>query len=214
MSSPPATSSDPSDEELACRARDGSLDSFELLVRRFQVPLLRFLLRRTRCDQDAEDLLQETFVRAFQRIDRYDPRWRFSTWLFTIAHRLSVSHHRRRREPAAAVREEDVSRLRSPPPAPGAELAERETRGRFWDAAAKVLTADQLAVAWLYYVEGLSTRELEQVLGRSWVWVKTALFRARRKLEPLVAQDHPRGVRAAGPPLQSQPAASWAGGRI
>jgi RNA polymerase sigma-70 factor (ECF subfamily) len=211
MSPDSDTSSRPSDEELACRAREGCGDSFESLVRRFQVPLLRFLARRTRCEEDAEDLLQETFVRAFQRIDRYDPRWRFSTWLFTIAHRLSVSHHRRRREVSAEVREQDVSRLRSPPPAPHAELAERESRGRFWDAAAKVLSQDQLAVAWLYYVEGLSTRELEQVLGRSWVWVKTALFRARRKLEPLVRQDQAGGVRAAGAPLQSR-AAAWAGG--
>jgi RNA polymerase sigma-70 factor (ECF subfamily) len=175
------------------------------------VPLLRFLARRTRCEEDAEDLLQETFVRAFQRIDRYDTRWRFSTWLFTIAHRLSVSHHRRRREVAVEVREQDVSRLRSPPPAPHVELAERESRGQFWDAAATVLSQDQLAVAWLYYVEGLSTRELEQVLGRSWVWVKTALFRARRKLEPLVRQDQAGGVRAAGAPLQPR-AAAWVGG--
>ena len=203
------TSQNVSDEELARRAKGGCAASFELLVRRFQVPLLRFLNRRTRCDADAEDLLQDTFVRAYQRIGRYDDRWRFSTWLYTIAHRLAMSHHRRQKK-TTPVREQDVSRLRDSPPDPHEQLAGRESRERFWEAAARVLTPEQLAAAWLYYVEGLKTRELVQVLGKSWVGVKTTLFRARRKLEPLVRQDSDGGVRAAGAPPKS-PVAACAG---
>ncbi|MEE8146382.1 MAG: sigma-70 family RNA polymerase sigma factor, partial [Longimicrobiales bacterium] len=76
---------------LVSRAQTGSLSSFAELVARFEGRLFNFLLRRTRCVADAEDLAQDTFVRAWQRIRRYDPRWRFSTWLFTIAHRLAVT---------------------------------------------------------------------------------------------------------------------------
>ena len=71
----------PGDEELARRAQLGCTDSFEELVRRFQVPLLRFLGRRTSA-VDAEDLLQDTFVRAYQNLQRYRSAWRFRTWLF------------------------------------------------------------------------------------------------------------------------------------
>ena len=84
-----------SDEELARRARGGCHQSFGELMKRFQVRLLRFLQRRLRSTADAEDLLQETFVRAYQRLERYDETRPFGTWLFTIAHRLAVSHHRR-----------------------------------------------------------------------------------------------------------------------
>jgi DNA-directed RNA polymerase specialized sigma24 family protein len=63
-------------------------------------------------------------------------------------------------------------------------MMEDEGRKRFWDAAAGVLTDEQMAAVWLYYVEGLSAPEVAKVLGRSWVSVKTMLFRARRRLAP------------------------------
>jgi RNA polymerase sigma-70 factor (ECF subfamily) len=66
-------------------------------------------------------------------------------------------------------------------------MSEQEDRQRFWDAAAAVLTDEQMAAVWLYYVEDLGAPEVAKVLGRSWVSVKTMLFRARRKLEPRLA---------------------------
>ena len=92
MHSPSDTS--PSNEDLAGRAQAGCMSSFEELMRRFQVPLLHFL-RRVGPNFDAEDVLQETFLRAFAQLDRYHSRWRFSTWLFTIARRTSINFHRR-----------------------------------------------------------------------------------------------------------------------
>src|SRR5438128_603829 len=73
----------------------GCRDSFGELARRYQTRLLRYLQRYIRSTADAEDLLQEPFVRAFQRLNQYDPARSFGTWLFTLAHRLAVSHHRR-----------------------------------------------------------------------------------------------------------------------
>lgn len=171
------------DEQLARRAQRGCAESFELLVRRFQVPLLHFLRKRVKSHADAEDLLQETFVRAYQQIGKYRDRWRFSTWIFTIAHRLSVSHHRKReaecnriggasREPAVWL------------PSPDRRMVEEESRRRFWDLAADVLTDDQFSAVWLYYVEEMPTRDITRVLNCSWVSVKTRLYRARRRLAP------------------------------
>src|SRR4051794_35378927 len=70
---------------------------FESLVRRFQVPLLHYLLRRTASRADAEDLVQESFLAAYKNLASYDSRWRFSTWLFTIANRLATSAARKGR---------------------------------------------------------------------------------------------------------------------
>ncbi len=84
-----------SDEELARRTQAGSSACFGEVVRRHGDRLLRFLIYRTRSVQDAEDLLQDTFARAYQRIESYDPRWKLTTWLYTIAARLAYSLRRR-----------------------------------------------------------------------------------------------------------------------
>src|SRR3954467_1288822 len=83
------------DEELACRACAGSTACFEEIVRRFQVPLSRFLARRFPSRRDVEDILQDTFIKAWQSLHRYERQYAFRTWLYTIAYRLAVSRGRR-----------------------------------------------------------------------------------------------------------------------
>ncbi|HET6247903.1 MAG TPA: sigma-70 family RNA polymerase sigma factor [Tepidisphaeraceae bacterium] len=178
-----------SDEQLAGRARAGCRDSFGELAGRFQVRLLRFLQRQVRSASDAEDLLQETFVRAFQRLHQYDENRPFGTWLFTIAHRLAVSHHRRALAAARATStfaDRDRHRMAEEP---GRQLANEESRLHFWATARKVLSEEQLCATWLFYVEEMPAPQIAEVLGRSWVSVKTILFRARRKLAPLLAES-------------------------
>ena len=75
------TAKAPSDEELARCAQEGCTASFEELVRRFQVPLLHFL-RRWTTTEEAEDLVQDTFLRAYRNLHRYRPTARLATWLF------------------------------------------------------------------------------------------------------------------------------------
>jgi RNA polymerase sigma-70 factor (ECF subfamily) len=173
----------PTDEELARRARDGCAASFEQLVRRFQVPLLHFL-RRQGAAADAEDLLQETFLRAYANLHRYRAGWRLATWLFTIARRVAINHHRRSRPAIVDLSwESAVSNV----PEPHQVLVEEESRRRLWHLAARVLSADEWTALWLFYVEEMPAREIAAVLGRSWVGVKTMLFRSRKRLLPLLA---------------------------
>ncbi|NQT13604.1 MAG: sigma-70 family RNA polymerase sigma factor [Planctomycetes bacterium] len=179
MKSTPTTVS--SDEELAQRAQGGCTESFEELVRRFQVPVLEFLRRRG-LSSDAEDLLQETFIRAYANLHRYRRRWRFSTWLFTIARRVSINHARRVRPTAG---EEALQDVESTAPGPLETIVAEEDRRTLWGAAANLLRGDEYTAVWLYYVEEMPTREIAVVLERSWVSVKTMLFRARRKLRTL-----------------------------
>jgi len=177
-----ASTTVPSDEELACRAREGCADSFEQLMRRFQAPVLHFLRRRG-ASCDAEDLLQETFVRAYTNLHRYRPKWRFATWLFTIARRVSINHARRER-PAADG--EPLRPAESGEPGPLEKMVAEENRRSLWDAAAKTLGQEELTAVWLYYVEEMPTRDIAAVLERSRVSVKTMMFRARRKLRILL----------------------------
>ncbi len=178
----PTPASDGSDEELAFRARQGCARSFERLMERFQVPVLHFLRRRGHVS-DAEDLLQETFLRVCSNLHRYQRRWRFSTWLFTIARRVSINHGRRVRPAATA----EVVFSAAPPPSCPLEaiVAEEERRG-LWDRATRVLGREELTAVWLYYVEDMPVREIAVVLERSRVSVKTMLFRARRRLRDML----------------------------
>ena len=125
-----------SDEELAWRARQGCAASFEQLLRRFQTPVLHFLRHRG-FSADAEDLAQETFLRVYENLHRYNRRWAFSTWLFTIARRTSLNHRRRLR-PTTDLRAVDAAQ--SAAPAPLEKMVVEESRRRLWRQAAGVLS--------------------------------------------------------------------------
>jgi RNA polymerase sigma-70 factor (ECF subfamily) len=179
----------PSDEELARQAQQGCAASWEELLRRFQAPVLHFLRQRGGA-ADAEDLLQDTFVRVYANLHRYRRRWLVATWIFTIARRVSINHHRRTRPQGdAQVLQGAVSAA----PGPVEAAVEEENRRYLWGMAAQMLSDEELTALWLHYVEDLPLREVAAVLGRSWVAVKTMLFRARRRLLPRLRELAPEG---------------------
>lgn len=166
------------DAELVRGAQAGSNACFAQLVCRYEARLLRFLLQRTRRLHDAEDLLQDTFVRAYERIASYDPRWRLTTWLYTIAARLACSHHRKRRAallPEPARTEDDA-------PDPADIAADNEQRDNLWSLAAQTLSDNQYRALWLRYAEGMSVKEISRVMKKTQTHVKVLLFRGRSGL--------------------------------
>ncbi|MCC6891167.1 MAG: sigma-70 family RNA polymerase sigma factor [Hyphomicrobiales bacterium] len=170
---------------------------------RYQVPVLQFLQHRSGL-RDAEDLLQETFVRAYVNLHRYRPRWRFATWLFTIARRVSINHRRR---PVPVVDHEALSLAEAGGPTPLGAMVADEDRRSLWETAANVLGQEELTAVWLYYVEEMPTREIAAVLERSWVSVKTMLYRARRKLRPILEELESDSVpRSSGASAERQKA--------
>lgn len=172
-------------EELARRVQEGSSACFVELLSRYEGRVFNFLLRRVPTAADAEDLTQEAFVRAWQRIETYDPTRRFSTWLFTIAARLASSHRR------AAARDLNRARQSAREPRandPGVHAAAREGAGRVWALADEILNDDQRSAVWLRYVEDMAIHDIARVLGKSNVAVRVALFRARRALAARLTQ--------------------------
>ncbi|MCX5689052.1 MAG: sigma-70 family RNA polymerase sigma factor [Planctomycetota bacterium] len=166
-------------EELAVLAQRDNVAAFGELVVRFEGRLFNFLLRRVASRVEAEDLTQEAFVRAWERITSYDPTWRFSTWLFTIASRLAVSEHRRRRPTVVLDSADQVGRC-------DADIGESEHAeqggSRLWALAKLVLREDQHTALWLRYAEDMTIGEIAKVMGKTQVGVRVALFRARQTL--------------------------------
>jgi RNA polymerase sigma-70 factor (ECF subfamily) len=161
-------------EELAWRARQGCQASFAELVHRYAPRLHAFLRRKTRDRHEVEDLVQDTFIKAYQNLGRYDDSWKFSTWLFTIASRLAISQRRkkelRRTVPdscAQVVDDEMIDR--------------REQQESLWAKAAELPDAQRQAL-WLRYAEDMSVKEIGTAMGKSQVCVKVLLYRARASL--------------------------------
>ncbi len=92
-----------SDEKLVELALDGDEDAYGALVRRYQRRLTAFLGQLVGDIELARELAQEAFIRAWSALERFDPRYRFSTWLFRIAHNLGIDHLRRRRLQTVAL---------------------------------------------------------------------------------------------------------------
>lgn len=171
------------DEELARRACAGSAPSYEEIVRRYQIPLNRFLSRKFPSRRDVEDILQETFVKGWQQLHRFDSKYPFRTWLYTIAYRLAVSRGRRETLTQEALSEHAPA----PHVAAGADMEQDETRTSLWKRAKEVLSEEQFLALWLFYVDDMPAGEVARVLNRSWVSVKTLMHRARKKLAPILA---------------------------
>lgn len=184
---PKAASAD--DEALARRARAGCTASFEELARRYQVPLVHFL-GRWASREDAEDLVQDTLLRAYRNLHRFRPGGSFAAWLFTIARRLSINHQRRRR-PARECKA--LEQIEQKGPEPGEVVAGEESRQRLWDVAAGALSEPQMTATWLYYVEEMSVGQIARVLRCSQAAAKVTLFRARKRLLPVLESLEARG---------------------
>ena len=173
-------------EELARQVQQGCQDSFAELVERYGNRLLQFLRNKTGSIQDAEDLVQDTFVKAYQNIHRYRDSCKFSTWLFTIAKRLSISRYRSRRylRPAGKLESEVAESVDAP--------AGEQIGSALW-ATARNLTENQYQALWLKYAQDMSIKEISAVMGKTQVNVKVLLYRARlnlaKKLQALAAAD-------------------------
>lgn len=163
-----------SDEQLVRAALSGSTDAFTALVGRYRDGLFRYLLLRSGSRADAEDALQDALVNAWRYLGTYDPRWRFSTWLYRIAIRLAA-----RQRPPTGMPVEDAH---ADGPDPLADCIEQDTRQNLWLTARRTLSADAYAALWLHYAEDLAVAEVAAALGRTRSWTKVTLMRARRRL--------------------------------
>jgi RNA polymerase sigma-70 factor (ECF subfamily) len=160
------------------QALAGSESAFEQIVGRYQRPVLGFLYRLTGDAALAEDLAQDTFLKAFRSLSAFDVSRRLSSWLLRIAHNTAIDALRKRRPPSTPS--EAVALLAVAPPQP--DPVEREALGRALQAALTALRPDQRAAVALRYGEGLSFAEIAQILGVPEATARSHVHRARREL--------------------------------
>ena len=165
------------------RALAGDRSAAEALIRAHQGALYAWMLRRTGRSEVAEDVVQEAFVRALTHLERYDPRFRFSTWLFTIAKRLHVNANQK----LAPTFDTDV--VTGVGEAFGASGEEPRLQGGSGDAvraavadALRELSEDQREAIVLFYQLEWTVEAIAEYLDQPEGTVKSHLHRGRRKL--------------------------------
>lgn len=175
--------------ELIQRAKRGDAAALGALIDGHRDSLHHFLLRLTRREDLAEDIGQEAFVRVLRNLDRFDERFRFSTWIFTIARRLWINHIQKFRP----IPDSDVIGTRSgEDDGPEAVAETKERRARIADAVAVGLASlnpRQREIVELFHGRELSIQEIALRLELPVGTIKSHLFRARRRMNAAVIED-------------------------
>ncbi len=176
---------DAEDASLLLRTRQGDAAAFEALIRQHQRMIYSLTYRMTGSAADAEDLTQETFLRAWRQIGSYRAAAKFSTWLYRIAINACLTW--RQRESLRAQVQAGWAETNGAPEVGGETALARNETGRTVHAALLTLPAKQRAAVMLTLFDGLSHAEAAQVLGCSETTVSWRVFTARRKLRRRLA---------------------------
>lgn len=176
------------DGELVASALGGSQEAFRELVRRFERPVYTLIARMVQDPGTAEDLAQDVFVKAFRRLDSYDPSRKLSSWLFKIAHNTTIDFLRRGAPETVPLETDDDDRgdLSAVLADEGSEdpgaAAERRDLGRSLARAIGKLRPEYRLAVVMFYTQGASYQEICEVTGLPIGTVKTNLHRARKQL--------------------------------
>ncbi|CAN5797055.1 RNA polymerase sigma factor SigW [soil metagenome] len=192
MQQTPAT-----DHELVTRAQAGSETAYRELLGRYQRPVFSLVYRMVRDREQAEDLSQETFVKMFNHIDRYDPEYKFSSWIFKIANNLTIDSMRKKRLDTVSI---DGSRHADTPDEVEAsritiqsrdanpeEYVEAKELGAELELAIGDLRPEYRTAILLRHVEGRPYEEISEIMEVPLGTVKTYIHRARSELRGTLA---------------------------
>lgn len=177
-----------SDEALAVQVQSGSPEAFSELVRRFERPIVSLIVRIVRDRSLAQDLAQDAFVRAWQKIASYDSSRPFRSWMFKIAHNLAIDELRRRRLDVVPLEEPEregvdlLGRLEDPAGLDPGERLDQERALEQLESALGTLRPSYREVILLRFREGLAYEEIADVMDLPLGTVKTHIYRARKEL--------------------------------
>jgi RNA polymerase sigma-70 factor (ECF subfamily) len=196
LGAPAKENEHPEDAVLVRKAQQGDMDAYESLVRRYQQRVYALCRRLTGAHQSADDLAQETFIKAYFALARFDAQWPLYPWLRRIAVNAGLNYLKARGRERPL--DDGPAGARRTPPAhaaddPAGRLESAEFQARL-DGAVDSLPADQRSVFVLRFHESLSYEEISRTLGVPLGTVMSRLNRARQKLKELLADSLGRGA--------------------
>ena len=208
---PAAGSPGPADADVVARAREGDHAAFRVLVERYQGRAYRLALRVLRDEDQAQDAVQDAFLKAYGSLDRFEGRSGFYTWLYRIVMNQCLDRKRRDRSDREVEWSEDLSAaVAGHPEGPSADPgqsgphaeAERSELRAVVARAIQALPEDARRTVQLREIDGLSYKEIAETLGIPKGTVMSRLHYARRRLQESLraagVDPFPEGGRAEG----------------
>jgi RNA polymerase sigma-70 factor (ECF subfamily) len=186
------------DADLVTSAISGGEASFEELVRRYQRPIVSYVYRMLN-DYDASlDVAQEVFIKVYNSLDRYSCDYKFSTWLYRIAHNAAIDHLRRNSFNAQSLETENGDgtyqlQIESPNPTPEQDRERSEWRAEI-EMVVRQLPAAYRDLILLRHSRDMSYDEIAEITGLPLGTVKNRLFRAREMMRGLLVERGIDGV--------------------
>lgn len=195
MADTAATASREQERILIGRAQSGDALALRELVERHSDRLFGFIFRMVRHHDDAEEICQDAFLKAFASLDSFRTEYRFSTWLFTIAYRVCLNHLRRKRPLTGDL---DFNTLPQETfEAPASRLESQDAvrlKDMIWSSVDQ-LTPPQRASVLLFYRYEVNCQEIARVLELPVATVKSHLHRARNRLREMLEQVTEKDLR-------------------
>ncbi|MCL6584274.1 MAG: sigma-70 family RNA polymerase sigma factor [bacterium] len=182
------------DEELMVGIRQGNSQDFEKLVGRYASALYRFVYRILKDEGEAQDIVQETFLRVYRNASQYNPQYPLRVWIFSIASHLAMnilSSARRRRilffwsRPSSPEQDKDVPQeeeIMDPATNPEEEFSRQQISQRVRQAIDNLSPRQRIALT-LSKLEGLSYKEIAKIMNINISAVESLIFRAKRKIQ-------------------------------
>lgn len=177
------------DVELIAKAIGGREDGFEELVRRYQRPITNYVFRMLNDYDSSLDVTQEVFIKVYNSLEKYSSEYKFSTWLYRIAHNAAIDHIRRRSHNEQSIETENNDgtyqlQIESPQPTPEQDRERSEWRTEI-ESVVKCLPSVYRELILLRHAQDLSYDEIAEVTCLPLGTVKNRLFRAREMMREI-----------------------------
>jgi len=162
--------------------KKGNVQAFSFLVDKYQKMVYTLALKLMRKPEEAEEMAQDTFIKAFQKIDTYEGKSKFSTWLYSITYNACISELRKRRVEFSSIDDRQISDQDEMKMHDYYRETKKEDQEKYLNLAMGKLPEDDQVLVTLYYYENQSMDEISQITGLTVSNIKVKIHRARKRM--------------------------------
>jgi RNA polymerase sigma factor (sigma-70 family) len=166
--------------------RKGNVLAFSFLIEKYQKLVYTLALKLLKKPEEAEEMAQDTFIKAFQKLDSYEGKSKFSTWLYSITYNACISELRKRRIEFKSLDDRQISDQDEQKMHDYYRETKKEDQEKYLNLALEKLPEDDQVLVTLYYYESQSMDEISQITGLTVSNIKVKIHRARKKMFELL----------------------------
>ena len=172
------------EQDIICikKVLDGDRNAFAYLVDKYKTMVFTLALQITKNREEAEEIAQDTFIKAFQSLKGFQGKAKFSSWLYRIVYNTAISHIRKKEKGKISLDETDIPGSLYIESVKNHESLSADERKKYLEIALDSLDQDDRMFVVLYYYEERELDEIAQIAGLTKTNTKVRLFRARKKM--------------------------------